>query len=93
MILDGAVVIAAAASIRSSDMGIVAYVADSLEQTLLLPKDMNELRQMRKNEVFLTLKKEFTLVRLLSNSSSIFFHSFIFFTFNFSELSMFYCSF
>ncbi|KAL0010808.1 hypothetical protein SO802_005916 [Lithocarpus litseifolius] len=60
MILDGDAV-NADASIRNPQQGKTAYVADALEQSLLLPEDMNELRQMRKHEVFLTLKKELAL--------------------------------
>lgn len=71
MILDGAAIIANA-SIRSSQPGKVAYVADALEQALLLPEDMTGLRQMRKYEVFLTLKKELALVKLLASSSLLF---------------------
>ena len=45
------------ASIRSFNGGIGCHVASSLEEALLLPKDMAELRNIRKNEVFLNLKR------------------------------------
>ena len=41
------------ASIRDLNGGIGCHVALALERTLLLPKDMVELRGLRKNEVFL----------------------------------------
>ena len=64
-------------------------MANALEQPLLLHDDMDDLRTMKKHEVFLTLKKDLALV-----SVSIFiflcvpiisfynFHSFIFFFLN-----------
>ena len=41
------------ASIRDYNGGIGCHVASVLEETLLLPKDMVELRGLRRNEVFL----------------------------------------
>ena len=40
------------ASIRDYNGGIGCQVASALEETLLLPKDMVELRGLRRNEVF-----------------------------------------
>ena len=45
------------ASIRDYNGGIGCHVASVLEETLLLPKDMVELRGLRKNEVFLQAKQ------------------------------------
>ena len=45
------------ASIRDFQGGIAGYVADTVEQALLLPEDMAELRDMRRHEVFLSLKR------------------------------------
>ena len=45
------------ASIRSFNGGFGCHVASSLEETLLLPNDMAELQNIRKNEVFLNLKR------------------------------------
>ena len=45
------------ASIRDFNGGIRCHVASALEQTLLLPKDMVQLRGLRKNEVFLNAKR------------------------------------
>ena len=45
------------ASIRDYNAGIGCHVASVLEETLLLPKDMVELRGLRRNEVFLQTKR------------------------------------
>lgn len=45
------------ASLRDFNGGIVCHVASVLEETLLLPKDMTELRGIRKNEIFLNAKR------------------------------------
>ena len=50
------------ASMRDFNGGIGCHVASTLEQTLLLPKDMVELRGLRKNEVFLNAKRYLGLV-------------------------------
>ena len=44
------------ASIRDYNEGIGCHVTSVLEETLLLPKDMVELRGLRKNEVFFQAK-------------------------------------
>ena len=38
------------------------YVADAVEHSLLLPKDMADLRSMRQYEVFLGLKRDLAMV-------------------------------
>ena len=45
------------ASIRDFNGGIGCHVTSALEQTLLLPKDMMELRGFRRSEVFLHSKR------------------------------------
>ena len=50
------------ASIMDFSQGRVGYVANAVEQALLLPRDMADLRSMRKHEVFLNLKKGLALV-------------------------------
>ena len=37
-------------------------MANSLEQALLLPQDMADLRSLKKHEVFLTLKRDLAMV-------------------------------
>ena len=50
------------ASIRSFNRGIRCHVASSLEEALLLPNDMAELRNIKRNEVFLNLKRYLGMV-------------------------------
>ena len=40
-------------------------MADALEKTLLLPTDMKELKNTRRQEVFLSMKRYLAMVRLL----------------------------
>ena len=54
------------ASIRNFQQGKADYVVDAVEQALLLPKDMADLRSLRKHKVFLSLKRDLTLVSLLN---------------------------
>ena len=56
LVLDGAI-LTTDASIRDFQQGKVGYVVDAMEQALLLPEDMANLRSMRKYEVFLTLSR------------------------------------
>ena len=53
------------ASLKDFRSGEVAYVADALEMTLLLPTDMDELQNMRRQEVFLIMKRYLDIVRLI----------------------------
>ena len=62
------------ASIRDLNGGIGCHVASALEQTLLLPKDMTELRGFRRSEVFLHIKRFLGMV--CANSSLLFFFFF-----------------
>ena len=41
------------------------YVADALGRTMLLPTDVDELKKMRMQEVFLSMKRYLGMVRLL----------------------------
>lgn len=52
------------ASIRDFQGGVAGYVADAVEQALLLPEDMAELRDMRRHGVFLSLKRYLGMVCL-----------------------------
>ena len=45
------------ASLRDYNEGIGCHVALAMDEALLLPKDMSELRNIRKNEVFLNCKR------------------------------------
>ena len=53
------------ASIRDLGDGEGGYVADALGRTMLLPTDMDELKKMRMQEVFLSTKRYLGMVRLL----------------------------
>ena len=50
------------ASLRDFNGGIGCHVASVLEGALLLPNDLAELRNIRKNEVFLDLKRYLGMV-------------------------------
>ena len=58
------------ASMRNLGDDEGAYVADALERTLLLPTDMKELKNMRMQEVFLSVKRYLGMVRLLKPMTS-----------------------
>lgn len=51
------------ASIHNFDCGRGAYVANAVEQALLLPKDMDELWSLKKHELYLSMKRDLALVR------------------------------
>ena len=50
------------ASLRDFNGGIGSHIASTVEEALLLPKDMSELRNIRKNEVFLNCKRYLGMV-------------------------------
>ena len=62
------------ASIENFQQGKAGYVADAMEQALLLLEDIADLRSLRKHEVFLSLKRDLAMVSLLSTLLS-FFHT------------------
>ena len=51
------------ASIRDFNGGIGCHVASAIEEALLLPKDMAEIKNMRKNELILDNKRYLGMVR------------------------------
>ena len=61
IVLDGAPFLSDA-SIKDFQQGKVGYIANTVEQALLLPSDMVDLRSMRKHEVFLNLKRDLAMV-------------------------------
>ena len=61
------------ASIRDFNRGIGCHVASALEETLLLPKDMVELRGFRRSEVFLHTKRFLGMVYTYFSTASFFF--------------------
>ena len=50
------------ASLRDFNGGIGCHVASTLEGALLLPNDMAELRNIRRDKVFLNLKRYLGMV-------------------------------
>ena len=54
------------ASLRDFRRGKGTYVANALESSLLLPTDMAELGNLRRQEVFLIIKRYLGMVRLLT---------------------------
>ena len=62
-------------SIQDFQQGMVGYIANAMEQSLLLPKDMADIKSMRQHEVFLGLKRDLAMVSL---SSSLFLCFFFF---------------
>ena len=66
------------ASIRDYNGGIGCHVASVLEETLLLPKDMVELRGLRRNEVFLQTKRFLGMVCIFPLTVSFFVVLFIY---------------
>ena len=80
------------ASIRDFQQGKAGYVADVVEQALLLPEDMTDLRSLRRHGVFLRLKRDLTMVSLSINP--FFFASFLpFVPFTISLFSLLPCFF
>ena len=54
-------------SIHEFDNGRVGCMANSVKQALLLPRDMVELCNIEKHEMFLSLKRDLALVRFSSS--------------------------
>ena len=54
------------ASVREFQRGHVGYIAEVLEQSLLLPKDMEAYRRFKQNDLFLSLKRDLAMVSNLS---------------------------
>ena len=52
--------------IRDFQKGKDRYVVDPVEQALLLPENMVDLRTMKKHKVFISLKRDLAMVSLLS---------------------------
>ena len=90
LVLDGAP-LPADASIRNFQQGKVGYMADAVEQVLLLPKDMADLRLIRKHKVFLNLKKDLALVGFLTSLSLFLFFFFYSLTFIYIYIYIYIC--
>ena len=51
------------ASLRDFNKGEGTYVADALKRSLLLPIDMEDLKNLRRRELFLSMKRYLGMVR------------------------------
>jgi len=51
------------ASFREYQRGRAGYIAEALEQPMLLPRDMEAYRRFSQNELFLSLKRDLPMVR------------------------------
>ena len=51
------------ASLRDFNKGEGTYVANALERSLLLPTDMADLKNLRRQELFLSMKRYLGMVR------------------------------
>ena len=53
-------------SFRDFNKGEGTYVADTLERSLLLPVDMVDLKNLRRQELFLSMKRYLGMVKFLA---------------------------
>ena len=51
------------ASLRDFNKGEGTYMADTLERSLLLPTDMADLKNLKRQEIFLNTKRYLGIVR------------------------------
>ena len=63
--IDGAPILWGA-SIREFQKGRAGYIAETLDQSLLLPKDMDGYRRFKQNVLFLSLKRDLAMVNCSS---------------------------
>ena len=56
------------ASLRDFNKGEGTYVADAVERSLLLPVDMEDLKNLQSKELFLSIKRYLSMVRSLVHS-------------------------
>ena len=54
------------ASLRDFNKGEGTYVADTLERSLLLLGDMADLKNLKRQEIFLNMKRYLGIVRFLT---------------------------
>ena len=56
-------------SLRDFNKGEGTYMADAVERSLLLPVDMEDLRNLWSKELFLSMKRYLGMVRSLAHSA------------------------
>ena len=54
------------ASLKDFNKSEGTYVADALDRSLLLPIDMEDLKNLRRQELFLSMKRYLGMVRFLA---------------------------
>ena len=54
------------ALVREFQKGRAGYIAEALEQPLLLPKDMDAYKRFIQNDLFLSLKRDLAMVNYSS---------------------------
>ena len=59
-------------TINKSSRGHSMYLAQALEQLLLLPKDMDALRRIRQPDLFMSLKRDLAMVIIISSAFQFF---------------------
>ena len=59
--MDGAAILWNA-SVREFQRGHSAHIVEAFEQPLLLPKDMDVVRKMRQQDLFMSLKRNLAMV-------------------------------
>ena len=59
------------ASLRDFNKGEGTYVADALERSLLLPANMADLKNLRRQELFLSMKRYLGMVKLITFVTSL----------------------
>ena len=51
------------ASVREYNRGRAGYIAEALEQPVLLPRDMEAYRRFSQSELFLSIKRDLAMVK------------------------------
>ena len=59
------------ASVREYNRGRAGYITETLEQPMLLPRDMEAYKRFSQAELFLSLKRDLAMVRQFILSSAI----------------------
>ena len=62
--------------IKESSQGHSMYLVQALEQPLLLPKDMEALRQKRRPDLFMSLKRDLAMVSTVSSAFQFIYYMF-----------------
>ena len=50
------------ALVREFQRGRAGYIAEGMEQPLLLPKDMEAYKRFKKNDIFMSIKRDLAMV-------------------------------